>query len=81
MNGYYLNGELEEDIFMEPPPDFDIPDSMILKLSTLPGRAAFGTKMSVPNLNRCGTRTEAEHEVFVRFKFREHVGLYGRISL
>jgi hypothetical protein len=28
----YLNGELKEEIFMEPPPGFDVPDGMVLHL-------------------------------------------------
>jgi len=26
----YLNGELEEEIYMKPPPGFDTPDGMVL---------------------------------------------------
>jgi Reverse transcriptase (RNA-dependent DNA polymerase) len=36
----YLNGELKEDIFMEPPPGFDVLDGMVLKLV----KAMYGTK-------------------------------------
>ena len=28
----YLNGELKEDIYMKPPPEFEVPDGMVLKL-------------------------------------------------
>jgi hypothetical protein len=36
----YLNGELKEEIFMEPPPGFDVPDSMVLRLV----KAVYSTK-------------------------------------
>ena len=36
----YLNAKLEEEIYMAPPPGFDIPDSMVLKLV----KAVYGTK-------------------------------------
>ena len=36
----YLNGVLKEEIYMEPPPGFDIPESMVLKLL----KAVYGTK-------------------------------------
>jgi hypothetical protein len=50
----YLNGELKEEIFMEPPPSFDVPDGMVLRLV----KAVYGTKQ--------GGRVEADHAVFVR---------------
>ena len=36
----YLNGKLEEDIYMALPPGFDIPEGMVLKLN----KALYGTK-------------------------------------
>jgi hypothetical protein len=36
----YLNGKLEEEIFMQPPPGFDIPGGMVLKLI----KAVYSTK-------------------------------------
>ncbi len=36
----YLNGKLKEEIYMEPPPGFDIPDGMVLRLV----KAVYGTK-------------------------------------
>jgi hypothetical protein len=69
----YLNGELEEEIFMEPPPGFDAPANMVLRLR----KAIYGTKQGgrvwykndKKELESMGyTRTEADHAVFVRFK-------------
>jgi transposase InsO family protein len=68
----YLNGVLEEEIFMEPPPGFDVPDGMVLRLI----KAVYGTKQGgrvwyknvKAELEKMGyTRTEADHAVFVRF--------------
>ena len=36
----YLNGELKEEIFMEAPPGFDVPEGMVLHLI----KAVYGTK-------------------------------------
>jgi len=36
----YLNGALQEEIYMEPPPGFDIPKGMIFQLV----KAVYGTK-------------------------------------
>ena len=36
----YLNGKLEEEVYMEPPPGFNIPKGMVLKLN----KAVYGTK-------------------------------------
>ena len=36
----YLNGKLEEGIYMEPPPGFNIPEGIVLKLN----KAVYGTK-------------------------------------
>jgi hypothetical protein len=36
----YLNGKLKEEIYMEPPPGFNIPEGMVLKLN----KAVYGTK-------------------------------------
>jgi hypothetical protein len=69
----YLNGALEEDIFMAPPPGFDIPEGMVLKLK----KAVYGTKQGgrvwyknvKAELEEMGyERTESDHGVFVRFR-------------
>jgi Reverse transcriptase (RNA-dependent DNA polymerase) len=66
----YLNGELKEDIFMEPPPGFNVPDGMVLKLV----KAMYGTKQGSriwyenirSTLKSMGyTCTDADHAVFV----------------
>ena len=36
----YLHGKLEEEIYMEPPPGFNIPEDMVLKLN----KAVYRTK-------------------------------------
>jgi hypothetical protein len=36
----YLNGKLEEEIYIEPSPGFNIPEGMVLKLN----KAVYGTK-------------------------------------
>jgi hypothetical protein len=36
----YLNGELREEIFIEAPPGFDVPDGMVLRLI----KVVYGTK-------------------------------------
>jgi len=69
----YLNGELEEEIYMEPPPGFGIPEGMVLKLN----KAVYGTKQGgrvwyknvKAELESMGyTRTEADHAVFVCYR-------------
>ena len=69
----YLNGELEEEIYMEPPPSFGIPEGMVLKLN----KAVYGTKQGgrvwyknvKAELELIGyTRTEADHAVFVCYQ-------------
>ena len=69
----YLNGELEQEIFMEPPPGFDAPSNMVFRLR----KAVYGTKQGgrvwyknvKKELESMGyTRTEADHAVFVRFR-------------
>jgi hypothetical protein len=69
----YLNGELKEEIYMKPPPGFDVPDGMVLKLV----KALYGTKQgghvwyeNIRNtLNSMGyERTEADHAVFTRVR-------------
>jgi Reverse transcriptase (RNA-dependent DNA polymerase) len=66
----YLNGELKEDIFMEPPPGFDVLDSMVLKLV----KAIYGTKQGGciwyenirSTLESMGyTHTNTDHAVFI----------------
>jgi hypothetical protein len=65
----YLNGELCEEIFMEVPPGFDIPDGMVLRLI----KAVYGTKQGGriwydkirEKLGMMGyLHTEADHAVF-----------------
>jgi hypothetical protein len=69
----YLNGGLEEEIYMEPLPSFDIPDGMVLKLV----KAIYCTKQGgyvwynniKATLKEMGyTCTEADHAVFVHFQ-------------
>jgi len=66
----YLNGELEEEIFMEPPPGFDVPEGMVLKLI----KAIYGTKQGghvwynnvKATLEGMGYMcTESDHAVFI----------------
>jgi len=65
----YLNGALKEEIYMEPPPGFDIPKGMVLRLT----KAVYGTKQGgqvwyedIRNtLRQMGyQRTKANHAVF-----------------
>ena len=67
----YLNGELREEIFMEAPPGFDVPEGMVLRLV----KAVYGTKQGGrvwyeeirETLRAMGyQRTDADHAVFVR---------------
>ena len=67
----YLNGELREEIFMEAPPGFDVPEGMVLRLI----KAVYGTKQGgqvwyEEISEKLGTmgyqRTEADHAVFTR---------------
>jgi hypothetical protein len=67
----YLNGELSEEIFMEAPPGFDVPEGMVLRLI----KAVYGTKQGGrvwyeeirDTLGEMGyQRTDADHAVFVR---------------
>jgi hypothetical protein len=69
----YLNGELEEEIFMEPPPGFDAPEGMVLRLI----KAVYGTKQDrhvwyldvKAKLEAMGyTCIESDHTVFIRFQ-------------
>src|SRR6266850_320961 len=69
----YLNGELEEEIYMETPPGFNIPEGMVLKLI----KAVDGTKQGgrvwynnvKATLEGMGyTCTESDHAVFVRLQ-------------
>jgi hypothetical protein len=69
----YLNGELEEEIYMEPPPGFDVPEGMVLKLN----KAVYGTRQGGrvwydnvrATLEEMGyVRTECDHAVFIRFQ-------------
>jgi len=67
----YLNGELQEDIFMQAPAGFDVPEGMVLKLV----KAVYGTKQGgrvwyeeIRNtlLMMGYQRTDADHAVFIR---------------
>jgi transposase InsO family protein len=67
----YLNGDLREEIFMEAPPGFEVPDGMVLRLI----KAVYGTKQGgrvwyEEISEKLGTmgyqRTEADHAVFTR---------------
>ena len=69
----YLNGTLEEEIFMEPPPGLEVPDGMVLHLK----KAIYGTKQGgrvwyediSSTLKTMGYQcTDADHAVFVRNK-------------
>jgi hypothetical protein len=74
----YLNGELKEEIFMEPPPSFDVPDSMVLHLV----KAVYGTKQGGrvwyeeirEKLGTMGYQcTEADHAVKPAAGLRAHL--------
>jgi reverse transcriptase-like protein len=65
----YLNGALKEEIYMEAPPSFDIPDSMVLRLI----KAVYGTKQGSRvwyedirgTLKQMGyEHTKADHTIF-----------------
>jgi hypothetical protein len=67
----YLNGELKEEIYMEPPPGFDTPEGMVFRLV----KAVYGTKQGGrvwyedirATLEAMGYHhTEADHAVFIR---------------
>jgi hypothetical protein len=67
----YLNAELHDEIFMEPPPGFEVPDGMVLRLV----KAVYSTKQGGrvwydeirDKLGAMGYRhTEADHAVFTR---------------
>jgi hypothetical protein len=74
----YLNGELKEDIFMKPPPGFDVPDSMVLKLV----KALYGTKgghvwyenirstLKLMGYERTNMESTSEQLLFSNFKSR-----------
>jgi Reverse transcriptase (RNA-dependent DNA polymerase) len=79
----YLNGVLKEEIFMEPPPGFDVPKGMVLRLV----KAVYGTKQGGrvwyenirSKLEAMGyIRTEADHAVFTRAQASERsiIALY-----
>jgi hypothetical protein len=66
----YLNADLKEDLYMEVPPGFEIPEGHVLKLK----KGVYGTKQGScvwyedmqGTLSELGyTRTEADHAVFV----------------
>ena len=57
----YLNANLKEDLYMEPPPGFNIPEGHVLKLK----KGMYGTRQGT--LTEMGyTWTEVDHTVFVR---------------
>src|SRR5258707_13938657 len=67
----YLNGVLKEEIYMEAPPGFNMPNRMVLRLA----KAVYGTKQGgqvwyedIRNtLKQMGyQRTDADHAVFTR---------------
>ncbi len=67
----YLNRVLKEEIYMEAPPGFDVPNGMVLRLA----KAVYGTKQGGrvwyedirDTLKKMGyRRTEADHAVFTR---------------
>jgi reverse transcriptase-like protein len=67
----YLNGTLQEEIYMEPPPSFDVPEGMIFHLI----KAVYGTKQGEhiwyndiqAMLQMMGYHcTIADHAVFVK---------------
>ena len=69
----YLNGKLEEEIYMEPPSGFGISEGMVLKLN----KVVYGTKqgsrvwyknMKVELESMGYTRTKADHAVFVCYQ-------------
>jgi hypothetical protein len=67
----YLNGELKEEIFMEPPPGFDVPDSMVLCLVKVVYSTKQGGRVWYEEIReKLGTmgyqHTKADHAVFVR---------------
>jgi reverse transcriptase-like protein len=79
----YLNGVLKEEIFMEPPPGFDVPEGMVLCLV----KAVYGTKQGGriwyenirSKLEAMGyKRTEADHAVFTCVQDSKHsiIALY-----
>jgi hypothetical protein len=81
----YLNGELKEEIFMEPPPSFDVPDGMVLRLV----KAVYGTKQGgrvwyEEIREKLGTmgyqHTEADHAVFVRTRVKPAAGLRAHLT-
>jgi hypothetical protein len=67
----YLNADLKEDLYMEPPPGFEVPKGHVLKLK----KGVYGTKQGGHvwyedmrgTLSELGyTRMEVDHAVFVR---------------
>ena len=71
MKAAYLNADLKEEIYMEAPPSFDIPEGHILWLK----KGVYGMKQGghIWYINFSGTlaklgytRTEADHAVFMR---------------
>ena len=69
----YLNGKLEEEVYMEPPPGFGIPEGMVLKLNKAVYRTKQGSRIWYKNvkaeLESMGYMcTEANHAVFIRYQ-------------
>ena len=57
----YLNAELSEDIFMKPPPDYEIPTGHVLKLH----KGLYGLKQAGRNWNKLLTDVLAEFNLHV----------------
>ena len=69
----YLNGNLKEEIYMELPPGFNIPEGMVLKLKKVVYRTKQGRCVWYKNvkgeLERMGyNQTEADHVVFICYQ-------------
>ena len=67
----YLNADLKEDLYMQPPPGFEVPEGHVLKLK----KGVYGTRQGgrvwyedmQDTLSELGyTRMEVDHTVFVR---------------
>ena len=69
----YLNGTLEEEIFMESPPGLDVPDRMVLHLKKVVYRTKQGSQVWYEDISNTlksmgYQRTDADHAVFVQNK-------------
>ena len=66
----YLNADLKEDLYMQPPPGFEVPEGHVLKLKkgvygTRQGGRVWYEDMQGTLMELGYTRTEADHAVFV----------------